>query len=106
MEDALTLHCFMHIGQIESNQLSAPFSESRRVIPVCPESPSLLGEDGGMPGSAPKGCRQVGVDAGQWPKATTEVKRLERKNAELERVDMILKSASVFFAAEPDRSRR
>ena len=68
MEDALTLHCFMHIGQIESNQLSDPFSESRRVIPVCPESPSLFGEDGGMPGVRRKGAGKSGLTPASGPK--------------------------------------
>jgi transposase len=32
-----------------------------------------------------------------------ELKRLRRENAELERATEILKAASAFFAAEPDR---
>ena len=54
-----------------------------------------------------KWVRQVEVDAGQRPGATTdesaELKRLRRENAELKRANGILKAASTFFAAELDR---
>lgn len=54
-----------------------------------------------------KWCRQAEVDAGRRPGLTTEesaeLKRLKRENAELKRANAILKSASVFFAAELDR---
>ena len=54
-----------------------------------------------------KWVRQVEVDAGQRPGATTdesvELRRLRRENAELKRANGILKAASTFFAAELDR---
>ena len=54
-----------------------------------------------------KWVRQAEVDAGQRPGATSdesaELKRLRRENAELKRVNGILKAASTFFAAELDR---
>ena len=54
-----------------------------------------------------KWVRQVEVDAGQRPGATSdesaELKRLRRENAELKRANGILKAASTFFAAELDR---
>jgi transposase len=57
-----------------------------------------------------KWCRQAEVDAGKRPGLTTEgfaeLKRLKRENAELKRGNAILKSASVFFAAELDRPQR
>ena len=50
-----------------------------------------------------KWVRQVEVDAGQRPGATTEesaeLKRLRRENAELKRANGILKAASTFFAS-------
>ena len=60
--------------------------------------------------TARKWCRQAQVDAGDRPGMTTEesaeLKRLKRENAELKRANAILKSASVFFAAELDRPQR
>ena len=57
-----------------------------------------------------KWVRQGQVDAGAWPGVTSEksakLKRLRRENAELKRANAILKSASVFFAAELDRPQR
>jgi transposase len=57
-----------------------------------------------------KWCRQAEVDAGRRPGMTTdesaELKRLKRENAELKRANAILRSASVFFAAELDRPQR
>ena len=51
--------------------------------------------------------RQAEVDAGERPGVTSseaeEIKRLKRENAELRRVNEILKAASAFFAAELDR---
>jgi transposase len=51
--------------------------------------------------------RQAEVDAGESAGATTEqlaeMRRLKRENAELKRVNGILKAASAFFAAELDR---
>ena len=64
----------------------------------------------GTPETVRKWCRQAEVDAGQRPGMTTEesaeLKRLKRENAELKRANAILKSASVFFAAELDRPQR
>ncbi|SDC13525.1 transposase [Nocardioides lianchengensis] len=61
----------------------------------------------GTPETIRKWCRQAEIDAGRRPGVTTErsaeLKRLERENAELKRANAILKSASVFFAAELDR---
>ena len=37
---------------------------------------------------------------------SAEIKRLKRENAELRRANDILKAASAFFAAEPDRPQR
>ncbi len=57
-----------------------------------------------------KWVRQAQVDAGARVGVTTEeaaeIKRLRRENAELRRANSILKSASVFFAAELDRPSR
>jgi len=50
---------------------------------------------------------QAEVDAGDRPGTTTDqahyITELERENRELRRANMILKSASAFFAAELDR---
>ena len=66
---------------------------------------TLLGV--GTPETIRKWCRQAEVDGGKRPGLTseesTELKRLKRENAELRRANAILKSASVFFAAELDR---
>lgn len=57
-----------------------------------------------------KWCRQAEIDAGQRAGMTSEesaeLKRLKRENAELKRANAILKSASIFFAAELDRPQR
>lgn len=54
--------------------------------------------------------RQAEVDEGARSGVTSdesaELKRLRRKNAELERANAILKAASAFFAAEIDRPQR
>jgi transposase len=64
----------------------------------------------GAPETVRKWCRQAEVDAGKRPGVTTEesaeLKRLKRENAELKRANAILKTASVFFAAELDRPQR
>jgi transposase len=52
-------------------------------------------------------ARQAAVDSGARTGVTTEaaeeLRRLRRENAELKRANAILRAASVFFAAEPDR---
>jgi transposase len=57
-----------------------------------------------------KWVRQAEVNAGQRPGITSEesaeIKRLKRENSELRRANEILKSASIFFAAELDRPQR
>jgi transposase len=69
---------------------------------------TLLGV--GTPETIRKWCRQAEVDGGKRTGVTTEesaeLKRLKRENAELKRANAILKSASVFFAAELDRPQR
>ena len=54
-----------------------------------------------------KWVRQAEIDGGSRPGVSTdesaELKRLKRENAELERANAILKTASAFFAAELDR---
>ncbi|MCW2843673.1 MAG: transposase [Nocardioides sp.] len=64
----------------------------------------------GTPETVRKWCRQVQVDAGKRPGVSTEeaaeLKRLKRENAELKRANVILRSASAFFAAELDRPQR
>lgn len=69
---------------------------------------TLLGV--GTPETIRKWCRQVEVDGGKRPGVTSEesaeLKRLKRENAELKRANAILKSASIFFAAELDRPQR
>ena len=61
----------------------------------------------GTPETVRKWCRQAEVDVGARPGVTSEesaeLKRLKRENAELKRANAILRSASVFFAAELDR---
>jgi transposase-like protein len=58
-------------------------------------------------GTVRKRVRQAQVDSGSRPGTTTEesaeLKRLKRENAELRRANMIVKTASAFFAAELDR---
>ena len=57
-----------------------------------------------------KWVRRAEVDQGARPGTTSEesaeVKRLKREVAELRRANAILRSASVFFAAELDRPQR
>jgi transposase-like protein len=54
--------------------------------------------------------KQAGVDRGERVGTTTEdtarLKALEQENRELKRANAILRSASVFFAAELDRPQR
>jgi transposase len=54
--------------------------------------------------------KQAGVDRGERVGTTTEdtarIKALEQENRELKRANAILRSASVFFAAELDRPQR
>jgi len=61
----------------------------------------------GSPETLRTWIRRQQVDAGQRPGVTTdaqaEIKKLKRENAELRRANEILKAASAFFAAEPDR---
>lgn len=69
---------------------------------------TLLGV--GTPETIRKWCRQAEVDGGKRPGVTSEesaeLKRLKRENGELKRANAILKSASVFLAAELDRPQR
>ena len=64
----------------------------------------------GTPETVRKWCRHAEVDAGHRPGTTSdesaELKRVKRENAELRRANAILRSASVFFAAELDRPQR
>ncbi len=64
----------------------------------------------GTPETIRKWCRQAEIDGGKRPGVSTEesaeLKRLKRENAELKRANAILKSASIFFAAELDRPQR
>jgi len=54
--------------------------------------------------------RKTQIDAGQRPGTTSqdgaEIKRLRAEVAELRRANEILKSASIFFAAELDRPHK
>ena len=54
--------------------------------------------------------KQTDVDSGAKPGLTTSeakrIRELEQENRELKRANAILKSASVFFAAELDRPQR
>lgn len=72
---------------------------------------TLLGV--GTPETIRKWCRQAEIDGGKWPGVSTEesaelkrLQRLKRENAEPKRANAILKSASIFFAAELDRQQR
>ena len=64
----------------------------------------------GSPETLRKWIRRSEVDGGQWPGLTIaereQIKALKKENAELRRANEILKSASVFFAAELDRPPR
>lgn len=64
----------------------------------------------GTPETVRKWVRQSQIDGGARPGITSEesaeLKRLRRENAELKRANVILKSASIFFAAELDRPQR
>ena len=64
----------------------------------------------GTPETVRKWVRRAEVDDGARPGTTSEesaeVRRLRRENAELRRANAILRSASVFFAAELDRPQR
>ncbi len=65
---------------------------------------------GPTPETVRKWVRRMEIDAGRRPGLTTDererLKGLERENRELRRANEILKSASVFFAAELDGRRR
>lgn len=54
--------------------------------------------------------KQTEIDGGANPGVTTaeaaRIRELEQENRELKRADAILRSASVFFAAELDRPQR
>ena len=54
--------------------------------------------------------KQAEIDAGESPGVTTaaaaRIKELEQENRELKRANAILRSASIFFAAELDRPQR
>lgn len=54
--------------------------------------------------------RQAGVDSGESPGTSTaeaaRIRQLEQENRELKRANAILRSASIFFAAELDRPQR
>lgn len=58
-------------------------------------------------GTLQRWVEQADIDAETQPGVTSdaaaEIKRLRRENAELRRVNEILKTASAFFAAELDR---
>lgn len=54
-----------------------------------------------------RSVNQSQVDAGERPGVSTderaEIRKLKRENAESRRANEILKTASAFFASEPDR---
>lgn len=54
--------------------------------------------------------KQADIDDGEAPGVTTaeaaRIKQLEQENRELKRANAILRSASIFFAAELDRPQR
>ena len=64
----------------------------------------------GTPETVGKWVRRAEVDQGARPgtssEESAEVRRLRREVAELRRANAILRSASVFFAAELDRPQR
>ena len=64
----------------------------------------------GTPETVRKWVRRAEIDEGARAGVTTEesaeVRRLRREVAELRRANAILRSASVFFAAELDRPQR
>ena len=64
----------------------------------------------GTPETVRKWVRRAEVDQGARPGTTSEesaeVRRLRREVAELRRANAILRSASVFFAAELDRPHK
>ena len=64
----------------------------------------------GTPETVRKWVRRAEVDQGARPgtssEESAEVRRLRREVAELRRANAILRSASVFFAAELDRPQR
>ena len=64
----------------------------------------------GTPETVRKWVRRAEIDQGARPgissEESAEVRRLRREVAELRRANAILRSASVFFAAELDRPQR
>lgn len=64
----------------------------------------------GTPETIRKWVRQEQIDAGSRAGTTSQeseaLRTLKRENAELKRANAILRSASVFFAAELDRPSR
>ncbi|CCH29431.1 transposase [Actinosynnema sp. NPDC047251] len=71
----------------------------------------LAGQLGVHPEALRNWIRQDEADRGERgdrPSATEpeELRRLRQENAELKRANEILKTASAFFAAEPDPTRR
>lgn len=86
----------------------------RMLAEARPDHPNLMStirHVAGLLGMSPETLRvwqrRAEVDAGERPGVTSDVaeenKRLRRENAELQRANEILKSASVFFAKELDR---
>jgi transposase len=71
---------------------------------------AIAGRLGMNPETLRKWIRQVEVDAGQAEGTTTaaarEIRKLKRKNAELEQTVAILKAATSFFARESDPQHR
>lgn len=65
---------------------------------------------GPTPETIRKWVRRAEIDGGARPGVTSEeaaeIKRLKRENAELRRVNEILKAASAFFGAELDRQSK
>ena len=79
--------------------------------PGHPNMMSAVRHVAGLLGMSPETLRlwqrRYEVDAGAKPGVTTdaatEIKRLQKENAELRKANEILKAASVFFAKELDR---
>ena len=86
----------------------------RMLAEARPEHPNMMSavrHVAGLLGMSPETLRlwqrRYEVDAGAKPGVTTdaatEIKRLQKENAELRKANEILKAASVFFAKELDR---